>query len=68
MKTSGSNNSQMGGASPHNAYVAKAIVRSSGDACANMALNSKTRSPHRGTSKHYQYESAGEGWGGNVKR
>lgn len=62
------NNSQKGGASPHNADIAKAIVRSSGDATAMGFMDNRTRSPHKGTDKHYQYESAGEGWGGNVKR
>lgn len=63
-----SNNEQMGGASPHNADIAKAIVRSSGDAATMEAMQSKTRSPHHNSEKCYHYESAGEGWGGNVKR
>ena len=62
------NNTQMGGASPHNELIARVIVRSKGDEATIEAANSKTRSPYRATDKHYHYESCGEGWGGNVKR
>ncbi len=65
---SNKNNTAMGGASPHNEYVACAIVRSSGDSKTATACSSKVRSPHKGTEKHYQYEDAGSGWGGNVLR
>lgn len=64
----GKNNTQMGGASPHNKYVACAIVRSSGDEKASGFMENRTRSHYKGTDKHYHYESAGEGWGGNVHR
>lgn len=63
-----SNNEQKGGASPHTGHVAEAIVRSKGDAVTMSAMESKTRSPYKSTEKHYEYESCGEGWGGNVKR
>jgi len=68
MSKEAKNNTQQGGASPHNAYIAKAIVRSAGDACAQDGMGSKTRSGHASTGKPYHYESAGEGWGGNVHR
>lgn len=64
----GTNNSKMGGASPHNHYISKAIVRSSGDECASMFMTNRTRSNYKGTDKHNHWEGAGEGWGGNVHR
>jgi len=67
-KSSETNNSQMGGASPHNAYIAKAIVRSAGDACASEFESNRTRSPYKATEKQNLYQSSGEGWGGNVHR
>lgn len=67
-KSPGTNNSQMGGASPHNHYIAIAIVRSAGDATSASFCENRTRSPYKATDKQYDYISAGEGWGGNVKR
>ena len=64
-----SNNEQRGGASPHNADIAKAIVRSAGDASA-QAFETRTSSPKLPgkDSPNWPYKDVGEGFGGNVKR
>jgi hypothetical protein len=69
MDGSGHVNAGLGGATPHNEYVACAIVRSSGDGKTQTAMDSKTRSPHHPSSPpNYHYQDAGSGWGGNVNR
>lgn len=65
------NNSQQGGASPHNEDIAKALVRSSGDATAKSFEGTRTSSPHMpgaGAENWKWQEVPGEGWGGNVNR
>lgn len=65
------NNTQMGGATPHNEGIAKAIVRSSGDATAKAFEGTRTASPHLPSdgAENWPYKTVpGEGWGGNVQR
>ncbi len=60
------NNSGPGAIKPKPSESACSFVRSIGYQKTMKAFDNRTRSGHTATSKHYQYESAGSGLGGNV--
>lgn len=60
------NNDKMGGATPHNAYIACAIDRGAGYAKTEDAVSNRTCSRYKGGSKHNHWEGAGSGTSGNM--
>lgn len=64
----GGNNSGVGPIQPKSGINHEAINREAGMRATMSAMDSKTRSPHKGTGMNDQWKDVpGEGTGGNVK-
>lgn len=62
----GNSNNSGGGATPKSGKHYTPLCRKSGYNSTMGAMDSRVRSQYPHTGKHYQYESAGDGQGGNV--
>lgn len=65
-KGGGKKNNSGGGTQAKTGDHYTPLCRASGFMRTEAAMGNKTRSRHQHTSKHYQYEDAGSGTGGNT--
>lgn len=65
-KGGGKKNNSGGGTQPKTGKQYTPLCRAKGYNETEAAMGSRTRTQHPHTSKHYQYEDAGSGTGGNT--